>query len=91
MTFRPSTAARILAVLAIVLPLALYVGGYFWLAESIDGTWAHVRRPDDALTVRSYHQRWMVPFFIPAGWLESRLRQRVIILESPEQVQVFYS
>lgn len=28
MTSRPSTAAPILAVLAVVLPLALYVGGF---------------------------------------------------------------
>jgi hypothetical protein len=31
MTSRPSTAAPILAVLAILLPFVLYVGGYFWL------------------------------------------------------------
>ena len=34
MTSRP-TAAPILAVLAVVLPFALYVGGYFWLSERL--------------------------------------------------------
>jgi hypothetical protein len=36
MTSRPSTVAPILAVLAIVLPFALYVGGYLSLVRSTD-------------------------------------------------------
>jgi hypothetical protein len=35
MTSRPSAAAPILAVLAVVLPFALYVAGYFWLGERV--------------------------------------------------------
>jgi hypothetical protein len=38
MTSRPSTAAPILAVLAIVLPMTLYVGRYYWLGEYDAGT-----------------------------------------------------
>ena len=82
MTSRPSTAAPILAVLAIVLPLllfGLYVGGYFWLPvgahypaipSQLQGS-NHV--PPGGLIARLYRHRWQKWIFQPAanteGWL----------------------
>ena len=70
MTSRPSTAAPILAVLAIVLAmLGAYVGGYFWLGQRCD--WLH----DGTLEfpTRFYSHRWMAIVFEPAARIESQL------------------
>lgn len=64
MTSRPSTAAPILAVLAIVLAVlsAMYVSGYFWFGERID--WASESESGyDESVSRFYEQKWMVKFF----------------------------
>ena len=66
MTSRPSIAAPILAVLAIVL-LALgaaYLGGYFWLGQRFDY---------DETAARLYPQQWMANSFKPAARLETWL------------------
>jgi hypothetical protein len=63
---RPSTAAPILAVLAIVLLTlgAAYLGGYFWLGQRFDY---------DETTTRLYPQQWMASVFKPAAQLETWL------------------
>ena len=82
MTSRPSTAAPILAVLAIVLVmLAAYVGGYFWSGERADWQVADAKggvyvvasgQPDKI--ERSYRNPWLAIFFKPAGFVEGRIR-----------------
>jgi hypothetical protein len=68
----------VLAVMLII-PLVAYIGGYFWLCRVATGT-----LPGSSLfTDRQYGQPWMVVLFKPAGWLESRLRHRVVYLDSP--------
>src|SRR5437762_1119651 len=68
MTARPSTAAPILAVLAIVLmTLGEYVGGYFWLGD-------YGASPSGQYVLRLYRYQWLIPFFKPAAAVEERLR-----------------
>lgn len=76
MTSRPSTAAPILAALAVVLVmLGAYVGGYFWLGHSFAiGTW-HVEREF------TYH--WQKAAFSPLGWLESTVTGVTVELVCP--------
>jgi hypothetical protein len=69
MTSRPSTAAPILAVLAILLPFVLYVGGYFWL-----GTVANVTSPAGPVAVRVFRYRWQAVVFTPAASVDSFAR-----------------
>jgi hypothetical protein len=77
MTSRHSTAAPILAVLAIVLPFVLYVGGYFWLSERRDFSWSNY--PDGSsfevqtCIVRRYPHQWISSIYQPAGAVETRL------------------
>lgn len=85
MTTRPSNAAPILAGLAILLlPLAAYVGGYYWLGEikgavylgagnvKADGTMVHT----DELTeiTRMFPNQWQVAIYRPAAEIESLTR-----------------
>ena len=71
MTSRPSTAAPILAVLAIVLAtLGAYVGGYFWLGE-----YESFQSPGRAPSiVRTYRFAWQKMLFRSAGRVEGFLR-----------------
>ena len=67
---RPSTAAPILAALAVVLVtllLGVYVTGYLSLGGSFDDFEPTVVR------IRYYDQHWMVWAFAPAGYVESWL------------------
>jgi hypothetical protein len=67
---RPSTAALILAVLAVVVPFALYSGGYFWLGEYD----AELDDDDRAQYIwRNYQQAWIANMYKPASKLESWL------------------
>ena len=77
MTSRPSTAAPILAVLAIVLAtLGPYVGGYFWLCKYRKGT---------AFSIRIYSNRWQALMFTPAATVENLASGREpVILDWPE-------
>jgi hypothetical protein len=77
MTARPSTAAPILAVLAIgLVALGAYVGGYFWLGEY---TW--FQSPGRALTIeRAYSFQWQTILFSPAAKIESLLSGRDVRL-----------
>jgi hypothetical protein len=77
MTSRPSPAAPILAVLAVVMVLlGAYVAGYLLLAqtseaEDLDG---------EESIARIYSQTWMPTFFYPGGWLEAKLTKRHVAL-----------
>jgi hypothetical protein len=84
MTSRPFTAAPILAVLAIVLvTLGAYVGGYFWLGKATGG----ILPPRTDFVDRNYGHAWMVPLYMPAGWLEAKLTQQKVFLDSPNTIQ----
>ena len=81
MTSRRSTAAPILAVLAIVLPLllfGLYVGGYFWLGRPC--VVQEIRVVDELEYIlperpgRTFNSRWLATLFQPMGRVESLLR-----------------
>jgi hypothetical protein len=73
MTSRPSTAAPILAALAILLlPLAAYLGGYFWLGTRADRF--HVLTSELARIDRTYPQRWLAIIYQPAARAEETVR-----------------
>jgi hypothetical protein len=81
MTSRPSTAAPILAVLAIVLvTLGAYVGGYFWLGHcrttatsgATDYVW------------RDYELQWVAELYRPAAKAESWLRLIDVDVTGPD-------
>jgi len=66
---QPATAAPILAVLAIVLPLLLvgvYVGGYFMVED-------YWEMGNVGIIVRTYRHQWQAIVFQPAAWVESKL------------------
>lgn len=69
---RPSTAAPILAVLAIVLVmLGAYVGVYLWLGERVGVTDG---RTGYHYVECQFQQEWACIVFAPATWVESKLR-----------------
>lgn len=75
MTSRPTTAAPITAVLAIVLvTLGAYVGGYFALSEGedFDSSTGVIHAPD--ILERYYPQAWQPIIFRPAATVEGWLR-----------------
>ena len=75
MTSRPSTAAPILAVLAIVLVmLGAYVGGYFWLGEFMLYTDLPERGERPLGIERTYQYLWQKKVFQPAARVETYLR-----------------
>jgi len=68
------TAAMIVFALVVV-PTAAYVGGYYWLPETIrDGN------NYQAVTYRWYGQRWQANMFAPAGKVEAWLTDSVVII-----------
>ena len=72
-TSRPSTAAPILAALAILLlPLGVYVGGYFWLGRRADRF--HVVTNELARIDRTYPKRWLAILYQPAARAEEAAR-----------------
>jgi hypothetical protein len=75
MTSRPSTAAPILAVLAIVLvTLGAYVGAYFWAGETVGLTGGFTSGTPDAFAYkRIYPYRWQASLFHPASMLDAWL------------------
>jgi hypothetical protein len=81
MTSRPSTAAPILAVLAVILvTLGAYVGGYFCLGMRIDEPVigyppSYTRLHDTPASItRLYPHPWQAFAFTPLALIESRLR-----------------
>ena len=84
MTSRPSTAAPILAVLAVVLvTLGAYVGGYFWLGEN--------RKLNSVQTTRVYRARWQGTVFGPIAWIEGKLSRREVLLLDTGHRTIFSS
>jgi len=78
MTNRRSIAAPILAVIAILaVPLALYVGCYFWLGNVIDLKFA----PNERLRCYRYH--WQAALFTPLGRIESAILGRNVVAVYP--------
>jgi len=74
MNSRPSTAAPVLAALAIVAALlGAYVAGYFWLAEY--GT-----SPAGDYVLRLYRYQWLTRFYQPAAFVEGKLRRAKVEL-----------
>ena len=78
---RASTAAPILAVLAIVLvTLGAYVGGYFWLGDRLDVPFigyppSYMREQDAPVEItRIYQYHWQATAYQPPALLESWLR-----------------
>lgn len=72
MTSRSSTAAPILAVLAIVAALlGAYVVAYLMLGER----WELLARdtPGVAAVERRFNQQWLCTMFAPAAWCEARI------------------
>ena len=80
MTFRPSTAAPSLAVLAVVLvTLGAYLGGYFWLGDRLYGGPA---------PLRYYRYRWQATLFTPAAKVDSYLRGYSVSVTSQEEIDI---
>jgi hypothetical protein len=78
MTSRPSTAAPILAVLAIVLVmLGAYMGGYFWLGEY--RTWTSART-NAVIIERRYSQEWQRGIYRPVAYVESHLFGESVVI-----------
>ena len=85
MTSRSSAAAPILALLTVLtivlLTLASYVGGYFWLGQRRDV----VLGPSSATSqtnciLRTYPHAWQMKTFKPAAKLEGWLSGHAVVL-----------
>jgi hypothetical protein len=79
MTSRPTSAAPILAVLAIalVVMLAIYVTVYYLTGEYHEGYHELTRAP---VTCRLYRCQWQRTVFSPAAWAEMRLSGRNVLI-----------
>jgi hypothetical protein len=72
MTDRRSTLPVVVCSAAVLLlPLAVYLGGYVWLGE-------YLENPEYA--VRCYEHRWMCVLFSPAICIESQVRRKDVVL-----------
>src|SRR6188768_2692444 len=70
MTSRPSTAAPILAVLAVVLvTLGAYFGGYFWFGKRMDYIGMSVPSRVEVIE-RRYAHSWLAIIYKPAAKVE---------------------
>ena len=81
MTSRPSIAAPILAVLAIVLPLlliGLYVGGYLGMSDYGEGL---VKDNGQRIIYRQFPNWWQRTIYWPAGQVEGWLKQTDVYIE----------
>ena len=80
MTSRPSTAAPILAVLAIVLlPLGAYVGGYYLSCQYGEAT-----LDGQPIIERGYRFTWQRNVFEPAARMEQWLVGRDVFVVEPD-------
>jgi hypothetical protein len=76
MTTRPSTAAQILAVLAIGLAmLSGYMAGYFWLGERHNLNATYLRGP---VIVRLYPQEWVAVAYRPMAGFEQWMSGTIV-------------
>ena len=79
-TIRQCHARRLtiaLAVLAIVIPTAAYVGGYLGLCKLVENS-------DGTRCCRLYAHDWQATIFKPAGWMESKLTGvKIIVVQHP--------
>jgi len=81
MTTRPSTAAPILAVLAVVLAtLGAYVGGYFWMGQRRDVVLGPNPAAPTNCTLRTYKHAWEMKAFKPMARLEAWFRGHSVVL-----------
>jgi hypothetical protein len=85
MTSRPSTAAPILAVLAVALvALGAYVGGYFWLGQLCQSpitvtSWLNDESPE---LLRVYPHQWQALMFWPVARIETWVRGESVKTDS---------
>jgi hypothetical protein len=85
MTSRPSTAAPILAALAIVLVLlGAYVGGYFWLGERVGVIEEATIFAEESSIVRVYPKWWLARAFAPAAYVETWLGKLPVAVDSKD-------
>ena len=90
MNSRPSTAAPILAVLAVVLALlAGYVGGYFWLGGGATITFTTTSGGTQPGIERRYGRDWLRACFEPAAWAEAKLGGYPVNVCGREDVKSF--
>jgi hypothetical protein len=78
---RPAGTPFLVAVAMVLLLLAAYLAGYFWLGkyESV------VNDNDEALYVsRDYRQQWLANLYQPAGKLEAWMRCIEVTISGPE-------
>ena len=74
MTRRLSTAAPILAMLAVVaVSLAVYVAGYYWLGNVVEIKFGSKER------LRCYPYSWEASIFAPLGHIESEVLRRDVV------------
>lgn len=83
---RPSTAAPVVTVLAVVLvTLGMYVGGYFWMGTR--RVWISARVSSTGEQVldaveRTYPNQFFATLYRPAGWIEEQyIGINVLILD----------
>jgi len=90
MTSRPSTAAPILAVLAIVLAmLGAYVGGYVWLGQAATIAFTTASGGSQPGMERRYAQDWLRRCFEPAASAEAKLGGYPVLLIAREDAKAF--
>ena len=84
-------ANKVLAVLAIlILLLAVYLAGYFWIGERLDWRPTLIRislAPGKKVTrlpdiIRSYPYQWLATAFKPAGRIEEQLIGRQVDVQT---------
>jgi len=90
MTSRPSTAAPILAVLAIGLGmLGAYVGEYFWLGQATTIRFTAAAGGSQPGIERRYERDWLRQCFEPAAWAEAKLGGYSVLLIAREDAKAF--
>lgn len=76
----PWSAALLVAaaILLLLAPPALYLSGYFWLAEVEEGFWL----PDGTAVIhRTYGLKWLAEAYEPAGRIEERVTCREVEID----------
>jgi hypothetical protein len=63
------------AILLLLAPPALYLVGYFWLADVEEGYWVPDRTP---VVHRTFGAKWLAQAYEPAGRIEERITNREV-------------